>query len=91
MLLINALNVLIKLALPREKLMIKEGVMLKNINMKFDLDIMFAFILCMLIVLFTIQAAELKSLQTQVDELRIIVNQKTMPALMLDKNVFGIR
>ncbi len=86
--LINVLNVLIKLALPREKPMIKESEMLKNIKMKFDLDIMFGFVLCMLIVIFTIQAHEIKNLQTQVDELKIIVDQKFLPALIFDKNNF---
>jgi hypothetical protein len=66
----------------------KGSVMLKGINMKFDLDIMFAFVLCMLIVIFTLQAREIKLLQTQVDELRIIVDQKFLPALIFDKNNF---
>lgn len=38
-----------------------------------------------------IQHRRIKDLQTQVDELRIIVNEKTLPALMLDKTVFNVR
>jgi|LakMenE18May11ns_1017448.scaffolds.fasta_scaffold9619931_2 hypothetical protein len=85
MLLISVLNAHIKLELPREKLMIKESEMLKNINMKFDLDIMYAFVLCMLVVVFVLQSREIKTLQTQIDELRIIVDQKYLPALIFDK------
>jgi hypothetical protein len=59
--------------------------------MKLDLDIMFAFVLCMLIVLFTLQAREIKNLQTQVDELTIIVNQRFLPALIFDNEDFQIR
>jgi len=65
--------------------MIKESEMLKNINMKFDLDIMYAFVLCMLVVVFVLQSREIKTLQTQIDELRIIVDQKYLPALIFDK------
>jgi hypothetical protein len=52
--------------------------------MKFDLDIMFGIIIAMLIVLYTIQAKESKQLQTQIDELRIVVNQKFLPAMILE-------
>jgi hypothetical protein len=52
--------------------------------MKFDVDIMYGLLLAMLIVLFTIQAKETKNLQTQIDELRIIVNQKSLPAMILE-------
>lgn len=52
--------------------------------MKFDIDIMYAFVLCMLIVLFTLQARDLKNLQTQIDELKIIVDQKFLPAMILE-------
>jgi hypothetical protein len=71
--------------------MIRESAMLKNTSMKLDLDIMFAFVLCMLIVLFTLQAREIKNLQTQVDELTIIVNQRFLPALIFDNEDFQIR
>lgn len=53
--------------------------------MKVDLDIMFGLILGMLIIIFTIQAQEIKQLQTQVDELRIIIDQKFLPAMIFDK------
>lgn len=52
--------------------------------MKYDLEIMFGFVLCMLIVLFVIQAHEIKSLQTQIEELRVVVNQKFLPAMILE-------
>ena len=45
---------------------------------------MFGFVLCMLIVLFVIQAHEIKSLQTQIEELRVVVNQKFLPAMILE-------
>ena len=38
-----------------------------------------------------LQHRRIKDLQTQVDELRIIVNEKFLPALMLDKAVFNVR
>ena len=89
--LVSDLNVLIKLVLPRGRPIIKESAMLKNINMKMDLDIMYAFVLCMLIVLFTLQAREIKNLQTQVDELKIVVDQKFLPAMIFNENDFQVR
>ena len=38
-----------------------------------------------------LQHRRIKNLQTQIDELRIIVDQKFLPAMMLDKTVFGVR
>jgi hypothetical protein len=38
-----------------------------------------------------LQHRRIKDLQTQVDELKIIVNQRTLPALMLDKTAFSVR
>jgi hypothetical protein len=38
-----------------------------------------------------LQHRRIKALQTQVDELRIIVNQKFLPAMILDKENLGIR
>ena len=52
--------------------------------MKFNTDILFGLIIAMLIVLYTIQAKQTKELQVQIDELRIIVNQKYLPAMILD-------
>jgi hypothetical protein len=59
--------------------------------MKFDLDIMFGTIIGVLIILVSVLFKEKQTLQTQIDELRIIVNQKTLPALILDRNDFNIR
>jgi hypothetical protein len=53
--------------------------------MKFSTDIFFGLIIAMLIVLFTIQAKETKQLQTQIDELRVVVNQRFLPAMILDE------
>lgn len=52
--------------------------------MKFDIDIMYAFVLCMLIVLFTLQARDVRNLQVQINELKIIVDQKFLPAMILE-------
>jgi hypothetical protein len=38
-----------------------------------------------------LQSRRIKNLQTQVDELTIIVNERFLPALMLDKEVFNVR
>ena len=38
-----------------------------------------------------LQHRRIKDLQTQVEELRIIVNQKTLPALILDTHNLTIR
>ena len=59
--------------------------------MKFDLDIMFGLVIAMLIVLFTIQSKQTKELQTQIDELKIIVDQKFLPAMILDKENLMLR
>ena len=59
--------------------------------MKFDLDIMYGLVLAMLIVLYTIQARDTKKLQTQIDELRIIVDQKFLPAMIFDKENLMVR
>jgi len=53
--------------------------------MKFNTDIFFGIIIAMLIVLYTIQAKEAKQLQTQIDELRVVVNQRFLPAMILDE------
>lgn len=62
--------------------------------MKFDLDIMFGLIIAMLIVLYTLQAKETKMLQAQIDELRIIVDQRVLPAMILEtptiREAYGI-
>jgi hypothetical protein len=38
-----------------------------------------------------LQHRRIKALQIQVDELRIIVNQKFLPAMILDKKDFNVR
>lgn len=53
--------------------------------MKLDLDIMYGLLLMMLIVLYTMQAKDSRDLQTQIDELKIIVDQKTLPTMFLDQ------
>jgi hypothetical protein len=52
--------------------------------MKFDLDIMFGCLIGMLIILFVIDFKQTKELQTQINELRIITDQKFLPAMILD-------
>ncbi len=61
--------------------------------MKLDTAILFLIALGIIAgsIVSELQHRRIKSLQTQVDELRIIVNQKTLPALMLDKAIFNIR
>ena len=61
--------------------------------MKLDTAILFliAFGLIAGSIVSELQHRRIKDLQTQVDELRIIVNQRTLPALMLDKTAFSVR
>jgi len=61
--------------------------------MKLDTAILFLIALGLIVesIVSELQHCRIKNLQTQVDELRIIVNQKTLPALMLDKTVFNVR
>lgn len=59
--------------------------------MKFDTDILFGLIIAMLIILFTIQAKQVRDLQTQIDELKIIVDQKFLPAMIFDKENLTVR
>jgi len=61
--------------------------------MKLDTAILFliAFGLIAGSIVSELQHRRIKDLQTQVDELRIIVNQRTLPALMLDKTAFNVR
>lgn len=52
------------------------------------------FTFALIVMLFIIQAQQSavnKKLQTQIDELRIIVNQKFLPAMIFDKNDFSVR
>ena len=61
--------------------------------MKLDTAILFLIALGLIAgsIVSELQHRRIKDLQTQVDELRIIVNQKTLPALILDKAVFNVR
>jgi hypothetical protein len=61
--------------------------------MKLDTAILFLLALGLIAgsIVSELQHRRIKDLQTQVDELRIIVNQKTLPALMLDKTAFNVR
>ena len=53
--------------------------------MKFDLDIIFGTIIGMLIILMAIQFQEKQNLQTQIDELRLILNQKFLQEMVTDE------
>jgi hypothetical protein len=53
--------------------------------MKFDLEILFGAILGILIILVTIQFKEKQNLQTQIDELRLLFNQKFLQEMVTDK------
>ncbi len=53
--------------------------------MKSDLDILFGCVISILLLLIMILFAENKSLQTQINELKIIVDQKFLPAMILEQ------
>jgi uncharacterized membrane-anchored protein YhcB (DUF1043 family) len=53
--------------------------------MKFDLDILFGTIIGILIILVTIQFKEKQNLQTQIDELRLLFNQKFLQEMVTDE------
>jgi hypothetical protein len=55
--------------------------------MKFDLDILFATVIGILIILTTIQFKEKQNLQTQIDELRLLFNQKFLGEMVVNKPV----
>ena len=52
--------------------------------MKLDLDIAFTAVIGLLLFTTCVLFTEVKSLQVQIDELKIIVDQKFLPALILD-------
>lgn len=68
--------------------------MLREANMKDD-RLFFAFCasfaLMILLSLHIVQQKRINELQTQIDELRIVVDHKILPAMILDKEVFQIR
>jgi hypothetical protein len=53
--------------------------------MKFDLDILFGTVIAILIILTTILFKEKQNLQTQIDELRLIFNQKFLQEMVTDE------
>ena len=53
--------------------------------MKVNLDIAFTAVLGLLLFLIMVLFTETKSLQTEIDELRIIVDQKFLPAMILEQ------
>jgi len=53
--------------------------------MKFDLDILFGTVIGILIILTTIQFKEKQNLQTQIDELRLLFNQKFLQEMVTDE------
>jgi uncharacterized membrane-anchored protein YhcB (DUF1043 family) len=55
--------------------------------MKFDLDILFGTVIGILILLTTIQFKEKQNLQTQIDELRLLFNQKFLEEMVINKPV----
>ena len=61
--------------------------------MKLDTAILFLLALGIIAgsIVSELQHRRIKDLQTQVDELRIIVNQKTLPALILDTHNLTVR
>jgi hypothetical protein len=60
-----------------------------------DDRLFYMFVSCMawmvLFLLHIAQQKQINNLQTQIDELTIIVNERFLPALMLDKEVFHVR
>lgn len=53
--------------------------------MKFDLDILFGTIIGMLVILVIIQFKDNQNLQTQIDELRLLFNQKFLQEMVVNK------
>jgi hypothetical protein len=53
--------------------------------MKVDIDLMYGCVIGMLLILVVILFKETKTLQTQIDELKIIVDQKFLPAMILEE------
>jgi hypothetical protein len=52
------------------------------------------FILALILLLFgmdLLQIIKNRNFQTQIDELKIIVNERFLPAMILDKNNFSVR
>ena len=49
------------------------------------------FALMIMSVMHVVQQKRINELQTQIDELKIIIDQKFLPALILDKQAFMLR
>jgi len=64
--------------------------MMKDDNVIFVMFVGCFAALIMLVLHFN-QQNKLVELQTQIDELRIIVNERFLPAMIFDKNEFGVR
>lgn len=52
--------------------------------MKIDLNILFGMIISMLLILVVILFKETKNLQTQIDEITLVMNQKFISAMILN-------
>jgi len=52
--------------------------------MKIDLDILFGMIICMLLILVVILFKETRGLQTQIDELSLVMNQKFLSSMIIN-------
>jgi len=50
--------------------------------------------LCLILLLFMLEGLQIfknRELQTQINELKIIVNERFLPAMIFDKNDFNVR
>ncbi len=50
--------------------------------------------ICLILLLFVMEGLQIlknRELQTQIDELKIIVNERFLPAMIFDKNDFNVR
>lgn len=66
-----------------------------NIDLKKDDSMFYLFCACfallLMCVLHVAQQKRINELQTQLDELKLVVDHKFLPALILDKEAFQIR
>lgn len=56
-----------------------------------DFDFIAATAIAILLILTMHLFVKIRTLQTQIDELKIVVDQRVLPAMMLDNTVFSIR
>lgn len=59
--------------------------------MKLDADIMVTTAIAVLFILTMHLFSKVKNLQTQIDELKIVVDQKFLPAMIFDRTDFEVR